>query len=632
MIFKKTAKVIFSIQLFLTVFCFAFVSEAVAYRNGYVDSLITNITVDKEGTLNVQETVNYFSADDIPDPRHNGSIFYKIYYKSNPLDGNIRQQSVDHIVVKDINGTVHQPTGGGGNYVGGEEGFDINRHFEVGPIAPGLNTFLITYKAKNFTQFLADYDAIIWKKALSQSYDQFEDLNKLDTLTSEINITLPGLSKQANFEAQCSLKTNPEMKEKCGTFSITTIDSATVLSFHLDNQAKVYEKVDFSFSFDKGLIVPKPLWIEVHAKDVLSACLLVLLFAAGIFFLWYLIKYLPIARQRAKPIITNYEPPRGLTPSQIGLVYLKKSDLNKLIVSEITALSELGHITMEKGKRKNLVVMIVKIFIILFAAAVISSILYGVFSGMFMMKTGAQPYILVGAIIFFAYSSFILIRKVVRGRNTIRFTIPTDLQYKKVPPDHLVDLLDFLRLVNEENDQQYFFQKRLLRDLFDRIKESLPLDHLKERSVFNKKHYTTKKKKSFLAKMGIFILLMPLFFAPLLFIVAGIYFTFVNFNLFNLLFVYKTQVFFVIGTIILIRLLFVLKKYLINKIFFKTTLWYEVMGFRQYIDITEKERVKFFNDPHKSLEVYSKYLPYAIIFGLEKKWKNLFTPILGIGK
>jgi len=53
----------------------------------------------------------------------------------------------------------------------------------------------------------------------------------------------------------------------------------------------------------------------------------------------------------------------------------------------------------------------------------------------------------------------------------------------------------------------------------------------------------------------------------------------------------------------------------------------ELEGLRMYIDTAEKHRIEFHNDPEKYLGVFEKLLPYAIIFGLEKKWAKEFEDL-----
>ncbi len=55
--------------------------------------------------------------------------------------------------------------------------------------------------------------------------------------------------------------------------------------------------------------------------------------------------------------------------------------------------------------------------------------------------------------------------------------------------------------------------------------------------------------------------------------------------------------------------------------------YYELLGLKMYINTAEKHRIEFHNDPKKFSGVFEKLLPYAIIFGLEKKWAEEFSDI-----
>lgn len=56
-------------------------------------------------------------------------------------------------------------------------------------------------------------------------------------------------------------------------------------------------------------------------------------------------------------------------------------------------------------------------------------------------------------------------------------------------------------------------------------------------------------------------------------------------------------------------------------------LYYELEGLKTYINTAEKDRIEFHNDPEKFRGVFEKLLPYAIIFGLEKKWAGNFKDL-----
>lgn len=50
-------------------------------------------------------------------------------------------------------------------------------------------------------------------------------------------------------------------------------------------------------------------------------------------------------------------------------------------------------------------------------------------------------------------------------------------------------------------------------------------------------------------------------------------------------------------------------------------------GFKLFLSVTEKDRYEFHNAPEKSPEMFMAFLPYAIAFGVEKKWAEVFEGI-----
>lgn len=50
-------------------------------------------------------------------------------------------------------------------------------------------------------------------------------------------------------------------------------------------------------------------------------------------------------------------------------------------------------------------------------------------------------------------------------------------------------------------------------------------------------------------------------------------------------------------------------------------------GFKLFLSVTDTERFKFHNAPQKSPEQFMEYLPYAIAFGVEKQWAEVFKDI-----
>jgi uncharacterized membrane protein YgcG len=54
----------------------------------------------------------------------------------------------------------------------------------------------------------------------------------------------------------------------------------------------------------------------------------------------------------------------------------------------------------------------------------------------------------------------------------------------------------------------------------------------------------------------------------------------------------------------------------------------DIAGFRQYLSITEEERLQVMHPPEKTPELFEKYLPYAIALKVENQWANRFASVL----
>jgi uncharacterized membrane protein len=52
---------------------------------------------------------------------------------------------------------------------------------------------------------------------------------------------------------------------------------------------------------------------------------------------------------------------------------------------------------------------------------------------------------------------------------------------------------------------------------------------------------------------------------------------------------------------------------------------YHLKGFKLFLSVTDKARFDFHNAPERSPEQFMQYLPYAIAFGVEEKWAEVFA-------
>lgn len=52
-----------------------------------------------------------------------------------------------------------------------------------------------------------------------------------------------------------------------------------------------------------------------------------------------------------------------------------------------------------------------------------------------------------------------------------------------------------------------------------------------------------------------------------------------------------------------------------------------ILGFKEFLTVTEKERLKLLQAPEMNPELFEKFLPYAIVLKVEKKWAKKFQKI-----
>jgi hypothetical protein len=52
-----------------------------------------------------------------------------------------------------------------------------------------------------------------------------------------------------------------------------------------------------------------------------------------------------------------------------------------------------------------------------------------------------------------------------------------------------------------------------------------------------------------------------------------------------------------------------------------------IEGLKLYLNVAEKDRIDFHNAPEKSPEVFEKFLPYAMVLGVEQAWAKQFEGI-----
>jgi uncharacterized membrane protein len=58
----------------------------------------------------------------------------------------------------------------------------------------------------------------------------------------------------------------------------------------------------------------------------------------------------------------------------------------------------------------------------------------------------------------------------------------------------------------------------------------------------------------------------------------------------------------------------------------------QILGFKEFLSVTEKDRLKFHQAPEKKPELFEKFLPYAMVLGVEGAWAKQFEGIYKPGE
>jgi uncharacterized membrane protein len=54
----------------------------------------------------------------------------------------------------------------------------------------------------------------------------------------------------------------------------------------------------------------------------------------------------------------------------------------------------------------------------------------------------------------------------------------------------------------------------------------------------------------------------------------------------------------------------------------------EMLGFKEYLEIAEKDEMNLRNPPEKTPELFETYLPFALALGVEQEWSEKFANVL----
>lgn len=211
----------------------------------------------------------------------------------------------------------------------------------------------------------------------------------------------------------------------------------------------------------------------------------------------------------------------------------------------------------------------------------------------------------------------------IRGYIKIRYHV----QYRRFLSDkkdfELIRLKDGADLT-EPADQLVFaflfnFSKSTSVTLYDLMSQAASIQpYIKQiqesigRTLSNEGYFDSalKERKSKQLKIGLFSSLAVVFIVPFISLPAGIK-----------IFLIPVMM---IAVLIFSRLLSKLTPQLTQK---GLSVLRKIMGFREFLQLTEKDKLEALNAPELQPELFEKFLPYAMVLGVEEKWAKKFEGI-----
>lgn len=192
------------------------------------------------------------------------------------------------------------------------------------------------------------------------------------------------------------------------------------------------------------------------------------------------------------------------------------------------------------------------------------------------------------------------------------FSISKEKAREYIPENHdiLRDLKSAISVVSTEKLSGN--QKRV--KIFKKIEDQAKEDSV-EKGLFEQDF---KKAKKEAGKIVLSYFVFPVFLLIISSIILGSFFFpgqfFGIWNFFILIIILAYLILFLFFIVLTVNFPRITEKGLLMK--------EHLLGFKQYIEVAEKERIAFHFDPKKNPELFEKTLPYAIILGVEKKWSS----------
>lgn len=461
-------------------------------------------------------------------------------------------------------------------------------------LADTNHTWIIRYKVHGAIEFRNDYDRLYWN--IFTNYDVPVD-------SADVSVVLP--------------QTIQNQDAKLASYRNST-DSPISSSFSSENSSFNFSGNNFNpkeaFTIDVGFpkgIVSKTAYykdfILFYLPYILSFLVVVLSILIGYIY-WY---YTEKKRERAAgAIVPEYEPPENLPPAMAEIISKEKLT-EKGLAATIIDLAVRGYITIEEedsafGKTIEWARKI-SLFIVLFSFAIV---FLGPFLNLNISDFSNQtPIILIfiSIVVFQVTRLITTFGKVPRSyvlRKKSEFL--GDESLKSYERQYLVSLMGGSDYFSTSEIRKDRVRAQALSQAIEKLKEEIIKETEVDTAAFERT-LSGEKKKNIINAVLIFL---------------GIFLVVISVK--SELFVFPSgwTVFYIVTSISLLEL-FLFMKYDARLSDAGIKLKKEWLGFKLYLEVAEKYRIQKELTP----DLFEKYLPYAMIFGVEKKWAKAFETI-----
>lgn len=457
---------------------------------------------------------------------------------------------------------------------------------------PGIYTYEIKYSVKKQIGFFTDYDELYWN-ATGTEWDFSID-------NVEVTVHLPDGADI--IQNACYTGSFGSNEQNC---SSQKIDNTTMV-WHAQNLDSS-EGLTVAVGFKKGIVQPPPPpgFLEVYG----ITALLIIVFIYLSYVCYNLWKTHGIDPE--KPTVhPQFSPPDNLSPAALGFYHFEKIK-KKSITATLTYLAVHKFILIEEIKTKKF---------------------FGLSSSQSFRLTKFRD----------KNSSFLkeeeksLMRELFKKKNTIDIDGDYDPSIKRALSGYEIAIKNEYEPLLKEGNNAKLLTKPALLYFIAFLVSFIISNFLNENSqitdltqflvasiilpvVF---FYATRNQAK-----SVMVGCLKVFFGLMIFFQAiATIFTliFSVFNSENTIALKSCYAFFFIGGIGLLIMRKLIKKPTVEKLRIQA----EIEGFKMYMAAAENEQLKFFNAPKLTPEIFEKYLPYAIMFEVDKIWGDKFNQLI----